>query len=47
MPAQEKRPRQWLARVGWLLLFWIGGVAALAAVSYALKVVMRLAQLTP
>jgi hypothetical protein len=30
----------WLRRLGWLVLLWIGGVAALGLVALALRVLM-------
>jgi hypothetical protein len=35
----------WLARIGWLVLLWTGGVAALAAVALLLRVLMHAAGL--
>ena len=37
---------EWLRRVGWLLALWAGGVAALGAVAFLLKLAMRAAGLT-
>ena len=43
----DGRPaRPWLARLGWMLLIWTASVAALAVVSYGIKLFMRLAHLT-
>jgi hypothetical protein len=36
----------WWKRIGWLVLLWLLGVAAVAAVAVVLKVFMRLAGLT-
>ena len=33
--------RVWLRRLGWLALYWLAGVAAVGAVTLALRVVMR------
>lgn len=35
----------WLRRIGWLLLLWTAGVAALAAVALLLRELMRAAGL--
>ena len=35
-------PGLWLKRLGWLLLFWVLGVAALGLVALSLKTVMRM-----
>ncbi|MDX3893180.1 DUF2474 domain-containing protein [Pusillimonas sp.] len=35
----ERRP--WTSRIGWLLLFWAGGVAALGLVAYLLRLFMN------
>lgn len=37
------RPRLWLRRLGWMAALWAGGVAALAAVALALRLLMHLA----
>ncbi len=37
MSGPPDRRRPWLARIGWLLLFWAGGVAALAVVAWLLR----------
>ncbi|AXA91552.1 DUF2474 family protein [Massilia sp. YMA4] len=34
---------RWLRRLGWLLVFWCGGVAALAAVAGLLRLLMHAA----
>ena len=42
MQAQPDRsPGKWLVRVGWLVVFWIAGVAALAAVASLIKLGMN------
>lgn len=33
----------WLRRLGWLLLLWLGGVAALGLVAFALRLLMHAA----
>lgn len=38
-------PPRWMRRAGWLVLLWAGGVAALTAVAWGLKAVMRAAGL--
>jgi len=40
------RRRQWLRRVGWLVLIWVASVAALAAVALLFRLLMTLAGLT-
>lgn len=40
-PHGTERNRPWVARMGWLLLFWAGGVAALALVAYLLRLFMN------
>ena len=37
--------RLWLRRVGWLVVLWAGGVAALGVVALLLRFVMRAAGL--
>lgn len=34
-------PREWLQRLGWMAALWTGGVAALAAVAYVIRVIMH------
>jgi hypothetical protein len=34
--------RRWCKRIGWLLVFWVLGVAVLGVVALSLKAVMRL-----
>ncbi|MBQ5946137.1 DUF2474 domain-containing protein [Massilia sp. ST3] len=36
-------PREWLRRLAWMAALWLGGVATLALVAYALRLVMRAA----
>lgn len=33
----------WLRRIGWLVILWLGGVAALGLVALALRIAMRAA----
>nr|WP_314542944.1 DUF2474 family protein [uncultured Massilia sp.] len=33
--------RLWLRRLAWMAALWLGGVAALAAVAWVLRVAMR------
>ncbi|MCA1855281.1 DUF2474 domain-containing protein [Massilia oculi] len=33
--------REWMRRLGWLAALWLGGVSALAAVAYALRMLMH------
>lgn len=40
-PHEAKSARPWMTRLGWLVLFWVGGVATLALVAYLLRVVMN------
>ena len=35
----------WLARIGWLLLLWVAGVATLVAIALVLRGVMSVAGL--
>jgi len=44
--ARGARRRAWARRVGWLVVYWAGGVAAVAAVAYGLRAVMRWAGLS-
>jgi hypothetical protein len=37
--------RQWLRRLAWMAALWLGGVAALGAVAWVLRVAMRAAGL--
>ena len=43
MAATRARPsrREWLRRLAWMAALWAGGVAALAAVAYLLRVIMH------
>jgi len=36
----DHSPRRWLARVAWLAVFWIAGVAVLGLVAWLLKLAM-------
>ena len=33
--------REWMRRFGWLAALWLGGVFTLAAVAYAIRVLMH------
>ena len=35
------RRRTWARRVGWLVVYWAGGVAAVGVAAYGLRGVMR------
>ncbi|MEH6434810.1 DUF2474 domain-containing protein [Massilia sp. DD77] len=35
--------RQWMRRLAWTAALWLGGVATLALVAFALRLVMRAA----
>lgn len=35
----------WLRRIGWLVLLWVAGVAALGVVALALRLIMGMAGL--
>ncbi|HQR52128.1 MAG TPA: DUF2474 family protein [Burkholderiales bacterium] len=39
----DRSPGRWLARIGWLVVFWIAGVAALAVVAWLVKLGMNAA----
>ncbi|AZW29877.1 PF10617 family protein [Bordetella bronchiseptica GA96-01] len=41
------RPASTLHRLGWLALLWAGGVAGLGLAAGGLKLIMKLAGLTP
>jgi len=42
MPHEPKPDwRVWGRRLGWMVVLWVGGVAATGAVALALKAVMR------
>ncbi|SFD22656.1 DUF2474 family protein [Massilia yuzhufengensis] len=32
---------EWMRRLGWMAALWAGGVAALALVAYAIRVIMH------
>ena len=34
--------REWVRRLGWMAALWAGGVVALAAVAYVIRVIMHL-----
>jgi hypothetical protein len=40
---EQRPPRLWLRRIGWMVLLWLGGVTSLALVAFVLKIVMRAA----
>ncbi len=43
----DKKPGpRWLRRVAWLIAIWAASIAALAVVSYALRLVMNAVGLT-
>jgi len=46
MPGASHGPKQWLRRVGWLVLIWTGSVAALAIVAVLFRLLMNMAGLT-
>ena len=33
--------REWLRRLGWMAALWLGGVCALSAVAYVIRVIMH------
>jgi hypothetical protein len=35
--------REWLRRLGWMVLLWLGGVMALAAVAFVIRLIMHAA----
>jgi Protein of unknown function (DUF2474) len=46
-PQPASPPRRWPARLAWLGLFWIAGVAAMGAAVMLLRALMRVAGLAP
>ena len=48
MAALHRHPhaRKWLSRLGWLLLIWVGSVAALGAAAWLMRGLMRAGGLT-
>lgn len=42
----DEAPGPWWKRVGWLLLIWSAGVAALAVFAFGLRLLMRAAGLS-
>lgn len=40
-PGQVKKQSPWIKRVGWLIVLWAAGVAALAAVVWLIRVFMN------
>jgi hypothetical protein len=44
MPAT--RGRMWLRRTGWLIVYWLLGVAAVGAIAYGLRLIMGWAGLS-
>lgn len=45
-PDAAGRRRQWARRLGWLLVLWLGGVAALGLAAYGLRLFMTWAGLS-
>jgi len=39
----DRSPCKWLVRIGWLVVLWIAGVAALAVVAWLVKLGMNAA----
>lgn len=37
--------REWLRRLGWMGLLWLGGVSTLAAVAFLIRIIMHAAGL--
>jgi len=37
----KRAPRFWLRRTGWLVLIWLGSVAALSVVAGAMRLLMH------
>ena len=35
--------REWLHRLGWMALLWLGGVVVLALVAFLIRIIMRVA----
>jgi len=35
--------REWACRLGWMVLLWLGGVSTLAAVAFAIRLIMHAA----
>ena len=33
--------REWMRRIGWMAALWLGGVTALSAVAYTIRVIMH------
>ncbi len=46
MSAAPREEKNWLKRVGWLVLIWTGSVLALAAVAVLFRLLMSLAGMT-
>ncbi|CAM5614721.1 hypothetical protein ATER59S_05760 [Aquamicrobium terrae] len=44
--SDARRQNPWLRRVGWMILIWIGSVAALAVVAGLFRLLMNLAGMT-
>lgn len=41
-PCSESRSRsRWASRLGWLVLLWAGGVAALGLLAYLIRIFMN------
>lgn len=39
----DRSPGKWLVRIGWLLVLWLAGVAALAAIAWLVRLAMNAA----
>lgn len=35
--------REWLRRIGWMVLLWLGGVLTLSAVAFLIRIIMHAA----
>ena len=46
MTSHRRAKREWLARLGWLVLIWAASVAALGAAAWLMKLLMRAGGLT-
>ncbi|WP_020655750.1 DUF2474 domain-containing protein [Massilia niastensis] len=36
-------PREWLRRIGWMLVLWAGGVVTLSIMAFLIRVIMHAA----